>query len=91
MCVSALKLYSCVDQDAVKIPKEFNESFGYEGIHMYNELVDLIGKREKKCLPFVHMCLRVWMRQLVGKPDLLADLSVLNFEAWIHEEMKCSK
>ena len=62
--------------------------FGGEGTDMYNEMLCLIGEREKKCLPFVNMCLRAWMNRLSDDVDLWSDLTVLDFEKWILEEME---
>ena len=87
-CLAALQIYSCAAEEAERIPEEFNEAFGFEGPHMYNELICLIGEKEKKCLPFVNMCLRAWMERLSDDVELWADVSVLDFEKWILTEME---
>ena len=42
--------------------------------NLYNELIGIIGEQDKKCLPFVNMCLRVWMNKVADDVDLWADL-----------------
>ena len=55
---------------------------------MYNALVELIGEQEKKCLPFVNMCLRAWMKRLSEDVDLFANLDILDFEQWALDEIE---
>ena len=88
VCFSALKIYFCAAEEAKHIPIEYCQMFGGEGTDMYNEMLCLIGEREKKCLPFVNMCLRAWMNRLSDDVDLWSDLTVLDFEKWILEEME---
>ena len=51
----------------------------------------MIGEREKNWLPFVNMCLRAWMEMLSDDLDLWADLSPLDFDKWLAEEMTKAK
>ena len=83
-----MKIYFCAAEEAKHIPIEYCQMFGGEGTDMYNEMLCLIGEREKKCLPFVNMCLRAWMNRLSDDVDLWSDLTVLDFEKWILEEME---
>ena len=54
-CYAALKIFSCAAEEAKQIPEEFCQCCGEEGIYIYNELVQMIGEREKNCLPYVNM------------------------------------
>ncbi len=87
ICLAALQIYSCAAEEAKQIPKEYCEEFGYEGLDMYNEMVSMIGEQEKRCLPFVNMCLRAWMKRLSEDVDW-SNLDVLDFEKWAHEEIE---
>ena len=53
---------------------------GEDGYWIYKSLIENIGEREKRCLPFVNMCLCVWMVMLVDDMDLFADTTLLNFD-----------
>ena len=84
-CYAALKIFSCASEEAKKIPFEFAEAFGEDdGIDLYNQLIGMIGEREKQCLPLVNMCLRAWMDRLANDEtgNLWADLSPLDFDKW---------
>lgn len=88
ICAAALQIYACAAEEARCIPIEYYTEFGDEGIHLYNELIGIIGEQDKKCLPFVNMCLRVWMNKVADDVDLWADLQVLDFEKWIMKEIE---
>ena len=64
-CYVALKIFSCAEEEAKLITMEYVEMFGKDdGIGMYNQLVEIIGEQEKKCLPLVNMCLRAWLDRI---------------------------
>ena len=86
-CYAALKIFSCAAEEAAQIPEEFYEYFGEEDIYIYNELVGMIGKREKNCLPYVNMCLQTWTNRLEINTDLSADLNLLTFDKWVFEKL----
>ena len=87
-CYSALKIFSCAADEAKLIPQEYVEMFGEDdGIGIYNGLIELIGEREKQCLPLINMCLRAWMDKLSVDMDLWADLSPLDFDKWLADAM----
>ena len=70
---------------------EYINMFGEDdGIGMYNQLVEIIGEQEKKCLPLVNMCLCAWLDRLseVEDGNIWADLSPLSFDTWKADEMK---
>ena len=57
-CYAALKIFSCAGEEAKQIPLEYIDMFEEDdGIGMYNQLVEIIGEQEKKCLPLVNICL----------------------------------
>ena len=61
------------------------EAFGkYDGVDIYNQLVDRLGEQRNQCLPLVNICIRVWMDMLINNNigDLWADLSPLDFDKW---------
>ena len=88
ICYAALKIFSCAAEEAKLIPQEYVEMFGEDdGIGIYNGLIELIGEREKQCLPLVNMCLRAWMEKLTVDMDLWADLSPLDFDQWLEDAM----
>jgi len=90
-CYAALKIFSCAEEESKLIPMEYIEMFGEDdGIGMYNQLVEIIGEQDKKCLPLINMCLRAWMNRLSEDEDgnIWADLSPLSFDKWKEEEMK---
>jgi len=83
VCANARVVYSCATKEASQIPLEYCDEFGdEEGTHMYNALVELIREQEKKCLLFVNMCPRAWMKRLSEDVDLFANLDILDFEQW---------
>ena len=85
---SALKIFSCAEQEAKQIQIEYIEHFGDDGNHMHHLLCELIGERDKRCLPYVNMCLRAWLPKLVEDLELWCDWSPLDFDTWVAEEMK---
>ena len=90
-CYAALKIFSCAEEEAKQIPLEYVGMFGEDdGIGMYNQLVEIIGEQDKKCLPLVNMCLRAWLDRISNNEDgnIWADLSPLSFDNWKEEEMK---
>ena len=91
-CYADLEIYSCAGKEAKQIPQEYIEYYGEDdSIRIYNELIGMIGEREKKCLPFVNMCLRAWMEMLSNDLDLWADLSPLDYDKWLAEEIVKAK
>jgi len=88
-CYAALKIFSCAEEEAKRIPSEYVEMFGEDdGIYIYNALIGMIGEQDKKCLPLVNLCLRTWMDKLSEDMELWADLSPLDFRTWKDNEMK---
>ena len=87
LCYDAIKIFSLAAQEAQLIPEEFCQEFGDEGIDIYNDLMEIIGERDKNCLPFMNMCLRTWLHHLVIDGDLLDDMSPFNFDEWVVEKM----
>lgn len=84
-CYAALKIFACAQEEAKQIPIEYIGMFGEgDGIGMYNQLLDIIGEQDKKCLPLVNLCLRAWLDKLSEDEtgDLWADLSPLSFDKW---------
>ena len=55
VCVEALHMHSYAADEAHQMPLEYCDTFGDEGPYANNEIIYLIGKREKKCLPFVNL------------------------------------
>jgi hypothetical protein len=86
-CFAALKIFSHAGDEAKLIPKEFCKEFGNMGISIYNDLVGMIGERDRNCLPFVNMCLRTWLEHLTADPDLWADTYLFDFDKWVAEKM----
>jgi hypothetical protein len=86
-CFAAVRILSCAGEERKIIVNEFVDAFSEEGIPIYNELLNNIGERDKQCMPFVNMCLRAWMNRLSEDLDLWADLSLLDFDKWLAEEM----
>ena len=69
-CYAALKIFACAEEEAKLIPMEYVEMFGEDdGIGMYNQLVEIIGEQEKKCLPLVNMCLHAWLDSIADDED----------------------
>ena len=87
-CYAALKIFSCAADEAKQIPEEFCECFGkHTGVRIYNELVGMIGEREKNCLPFINMCLRSWLTKLKDDADHFADVPSFEFDQWVLEKV----
>lgn len=82
LCFAAVKIFSHALEEAKVIPEEFCEEFGRFGIPVYNDLVGIIGERDKNCIPFVNMCLRSWMQSLV-----LILTFLFNFDKWVEEKL----
>ena len=57
------------------------------GIHIYNDLIEIIGKRDKNCFQFVKMCLHTWMEHLRDDADIWSDISPLNSDKWLLEKL----
>ena len=87
-CYNALKIFSHAAEEAKLIPGEFCKEFGKVGIHIYNDLINIIGERDKNCLPFVNMCLRTWMEHLSDEPDIWADLYLFDFDEWLVDKLE---
>ena len=80
--------FSHAASEAKLVLEEFQKEFGENtGIGLYNELHELIGERDKNCLPFVNMCLRTWLVRLRDNPDVYADKYVFEFDQWVTEKM----
>ena len=86
-CYAALQIYSCALEESKLIPIEYQDSFGEEGIWVYNTMIENIGEREKCSLPFVNMCLRSWMDRLLEDIDLWPNMNLLQYDKWLNEEM----
>ena len=86
-CYAALRIFSYAADEAKLIPQEFCEEFGEWGIGVYNELIGMIGERDKNYLPFVNMCLRTWLQHLSEDPDIYADMYQFNFDKWVGEKI----
>ena len=86
-CFAALMIFSHAANEAKVIPKEFTNAFGDMGISIYNDLVGMIGERDRNCLPYVNMCLRSWLEHLKEDPDLWADSYQFDFDTWATEKM----
>ena len=84
---AALQIFCHAADEAKIISQEFCKEFGDPGIGLYNELVSMIGERDKNCLPFVNMCLRTWIEHLRDDPDLWADTYQFDFDKWVVEKM----
>ena len=87
-CMAALAIYSCAEEEARQIPIEYVDHFGECGTWIYNTLRDNIGEREKNCLPFINLCLRVWMQMLIEETDIFADWSPLDFDKLLSAKSK---
>ena len=87
LCYAAVKIFSHAAEEAKLIPEEFCKEFGRVGIPVYNDLIGIIGERDKNCLPFVNMCLRTWKDRLSVDPDVWADQYLFNFDKWIEEQL----
>ena len=61
--------------------------FGKIGIQVYNDLVEIIGERDKNCFPFVNMCLRTWMEHHSDDADKWADLYLFEFDKWVTDKL----
>ena len=89
-CRVALKIFFHAVEEEKLIPYEFCNKFGKEGLRVSNELVSMIGDRDKKCLPFLNMCLCTWIEHLREDPDLWADVYQFDFDEWVDQEMSKS-
>ena len=69
-CATLLSRFSRMQRKKQNIPEEFCKEFGRVGIPVYNDLIGIIGERDKNCLPFVNMCLRTWKDRLSVDPDV---------------------
>ena len=52
---NALQVIICAVEERKVIIKEYVESFGYEGIDVYNELISNISENMKQSVPFINM------------------------------------
>ena len=86
-CYAAVKISSHAADEAQSIPGELCEEFGPMGIHIYDDLIEIIGERDEDCLPFVNVCLRTWMEHLRDDADIWADMSPLNFDKWLLDKL----
>ena len=86
-CYAALQIFSHAADKAKLITEEFCKEFGDISICIYNDLVGMIGEREKKCPPFVNMCIHTWIDHLRKYPDLWADMYQFDFGKWTVEKM----
>ena len=86
-CIAALKIHACAVAEAKFIPAEYCKMFGEDGYWMYNQLIAHIGKRDKRCLPFVNLCLWVWMEKLTEDMNLWDDVASLDFDKCVQDEM----
>ena len=80
-------IFSHADEKTKVIPKEFCKEFGNMGISIFNDLVGMIGERDRNCLPFVNMCLCTWLEHLKDDPDLWADTYLFEYDKWVAEKM----
>ena len=69
--------FSCAADEAKEIPEDFCACFGKLDVHIYNQLLGMVGERDRNCLPFMNMCLRTWMEKLNNDADLSADIPSL--------------
>ena len=78
---NALQIIICAVEEREVIIKEYVESFGYEGIDVYNELISNISENMKQSVPFINMRLRAWSKKLEEDDDgnIWANLSLLDF------------
>ncbi len=88
---AALQIFSCAGEEAKQIQVEYVEHFGDDGYHMHHLLVGMIGEVDKRCLPYVNMCLRSWLPKLVNDMELWSDWSSLDFDSWVAEEISRAK
>ena len=86
-CYGALKIFPCEADEAKEIPEELCACFGKHGVHIYNQLLEMIGERDRNCLPFVNMCLRTWMEKMNDDADLWADMPSFDFDKWVLEKV----
>ena len=71
LCYNAVKILCHATVEAGLIPDESCKEFGEKtGSHVYNELHEIIGERDKNCLPFVNMCLCTWLEPLHDDADI---------------------
>ena len=86
-CYGALKIFSCAADEAKEIPEDFCACFGKLDVHIYNQLLGMVGERDRNCLPFVNMCLRTWMEKLNDNADLCADMPSFDSYKWVLEKV----
>ena len=87
-CMAALAIHSCAEEEARQIPIKYLDYFGECGTWMYNALRDNIREREKNCLPFINLCLRIWMQMLIEETDVFADWSPLVLTSGCRQSQK---
>ena len=86
-CYSALRIYSCALEESKLIPTEYVDVWGEEGYWIYKTMLDNIGERDKRSLPFVNMCLRSWMLRLLEDGDLWPEMDSLDYDVWLAKEV----
>lgn len=87
LCYNAVKIFSLAAEESQSIPREFCCEFGEDGIHVYNDLLEIIGERDKNCLPFVNLCLRTWLDHLKVGTDVQIDFALLDFDKWVEDKL----
>ena len=87
LCYNAVMIFSHATEESKQIPADFCREFGKSGIHVYNDLLGIIGERDKNCLPFVNMCLRTWMERLSDDADEFAELYLFDFDKWVVDKL----
>ena len=87
-CYSALRIYSCALEESKLIPLEYEDMWGEEGYWIYKTMLDNIGERDKRSLPFVNMCLRSWMRRLAEDGNLWPEMDSLDYDVWLAKEVR---
>ena len=55
---------------------------------MYNDLIESIGERDRKFLPFVNIFLHTCMKRLSVDTDIWANLYLFNFDKWPMDKLE---
>ena len=87
LCYNAVMIFSHATEESKQISDDFCREFGKSGMNVYNDLLGIIGERDKNCLPFVNICLRTWMERLSDDADEFAELCLFDFDKWVVDKL----